>query len=132
MPSTTKTFGSIAALVAAGVVAGGVLAGTMTASAADSTPAATPSASASVQAAAPADPSVSQRSDETLLTGTTLQKVTAAAKAKYPDATVQRVETDSEGVYEAHVVLADGSPAIVQVGSDFAVTGVQTGGPGRV
>ncbi|MCW2747442.1 MAG: hypothetical protein JWP10_584 [Nocardioidaceae bacterium] len=76
------------------------------------------------------DPSKSQRSDETLLTGTKLAKVTAAVKAKYPTAEIQRVETDSDGVYEAHVVTKGGKHVIVQVGADFAVTGTQTGGPG--
>jgi hypothetical protein len=33
----------------------------------------------------------------TLLTGDTAAKVKAAALAKYPGATIQRVETDSDG-----------------------------------
>jgi hypothetical protein len=53
-----------------------------------------------------------------------------AALAKYPNATIQRVETDSDGVYEAHIVTAAGDELIVQVGKDFTVTGTQTGGPG--
>ncbi len=73
------------------------------------------------------DPTKSVRSDEHLLTGTTASKVRAAALAKYPGATVQRVETDSDGVYEAHIVNG-GSAMIVQVGKDFAVTGTQSGG----
>jgi hypothetical protein len=78
------------------------------------------------------DPSRSMRPDEKLLTGTTATKVRAAALAKYPGATIQRVETDSDGVYEAHVVTKAGDEVIVQVGKDFAVTGTQTGhgGPG--
>ncbi|CAN5155755.1 hypothetical protein BH09ACT10_BH09ACT10_31670 [soil metagenome] len=76
------------------------------------------------------DPTKSHRSDETLLTGTKLAKVTAAVKAKYPTAEIQRVETDSDGVYEAHVVTKAGNHVIVQVGADFAVTGTQTGRPG--
>jgi hypothetical protein len=77
------------------------------------------------------DPSKSVRPDEHLLSGTTAQKVRAAALAKYPKATLQRVETDSDGVYEAHVVTAGGQELIVQVGKDFAVTGTVTGhGPG--
>ena len=77
------------------------------------------------------DPSQPKRSDEQLLTGETADKVTAAAKAKEPDATIERVETDSEGVYEAHMVRADGTHIIVQVGADFQVTNVQEGGQGR-
>ena len=80
------------------------------------------------------DPSKPTRSDEQLLTGDTAAKVTAAAQAKEPGATIERVETDSDGVYEAHMVRADGTHIIVQVGADFAVTAVQEhkgGGPGR-
>ncbi len=79
------------------------------------------------------DPTKPMRSDETLLTGDTKAKVTAAAKAKEPTATIQRVETDSDGVYEAHMVRTDGTPIIVQVGKDFTVTNVLVGqgaGPG--
>jgi hypothetical protein len=69
-----------------------------------------------------------QRSDETLLTGDTLAKVTAAAKAKVRDGTIVRVETDADGhaAYEAHMTAADGSPLTVYVGEDFAVTSVET------
>ena len=76
------------------------------------------------------DPSKATHPGETLLTGTVADKVTAAAKAKEPGATIERVETDAEGVYEAHMVRADGTHIIVQIGTDFAVTAVQTGGPG--
>jgi hypothetical protein len=74
------------------------------------------------------DPSKPMRSDEKLLTGATAEKVRAAALAKYPGATIQRVETDSDGVYEAHIVTKAGDEVNVQVGKDFAVTGTQTGG----
>ena len=119
-----------AAFAAAGLVAGGVLAGSMSAMADD-----TGSASPSASQAAPGEPgtvdeSQPQRSDEKLLTGDTASKVTAAALTKYPGATVLRVETDSDGVYEAHLVTSDGTRVTVEVGSDFAVTGVEQGGPG--
>ena len=65
---------------------------------------------------------------ETPLTGATAAKVKAAALAKYPGATIDRLETDSDGVYEAHVTTKAGDDVIVQVGKDFAVTGTQTGG----
>lgn len=67
---------------------------------------------------------------ETPLTGDTAAKVKAAALAKYAGATVDRLETDSDGVYEAHVTTSSGSEVIVQVGKDFTVTGTQAGGPG--
>ena len=77
------------------------------------------------------DPSKPTRSDEQLLTGETADKVTAAAKAKEPGATIERVETDSDGVYEAHMVRADGTHITVQVGADFQVTKVIEGGAGK-
>jgi hypothetical protein len=76
------------------------------------------------------DPRKPMRSDEKLLTGETAAKVTAAAKAKEPTATIERVETDSDGVYEAHMVRTDGTHITVQVDASFAVTAVQEGGPG--
>jgi hypothetical protein len=71
------------------------------------------------------------RSQEELLTGTTAEKVTAAVEAEYPNATIERVETDSEGVYEAHLVTSAGEELAVQVDKDFAITGTQTGGHGH-
>ncbi|MEP6649061.1 MAG: hypothetical protein ABJA74_04005 [Lapillicoccus sp.] len=76
------------------------------------------------------DPSKPIRSDEQLLTGETADKVTAAAKAKEPDATIERVETDSDGVYDAHMVRADGTHITVQVGAAFQVTNVIEGHAG--
>ncbi len=113
------------ALVLAGFGAGAAVAVTGSASAA--TGAATSGVS---QAANKLDPTKSMRSDEHLLTGSTAAKVKAAALAKYPNATVQRVETDSDGVYEAHIVTSSGQQVIVQVDKDFSVTGSDTGGPG--
>jgi Peptidase propeptide and YPEB domain len=62
-----------------------------------------------------------QRSDETLLTGDALAKVTAIAKEKVPGGTVVRVETDADGhaAYEAHMTKADGTPVTVYVDSNF-------------
>jgi len=126
----TARYGGLAGLLAAGALTGGLLAGSLTASAATPTP--SPTTTAAATAAAPTNPnpgdlSRPQRSDETLLTGDTAAKVRAAALAKYPGATVQRIETDSDGVYEAHIV-SGGQNLIVAVGSDFAVTGTQTMG----
>lgn len=77
------------------------------------------------------DTSKSVRPDEELLTGDTAIKVEAAALAKYPGATIERVENDSDGVYEAHIVTTDGAELIVQVGKDFVVTGTDTRGGGH-
>jgi len=132
---SARRWGTGAALVAAGLAGGVILAGTVSANAATTTP--SPSTGTGTAQTAPQHPtgdqSTSQRSDEKLLTGTTADKVTAAALATYPNATIQRVETDSDGVYEAHIVTAAGDWVIVQVGSDFKVTGTQQpgqGGPG--
>jgi hypothetical protein len=115
-----------AGLVAAGVVAGGILAGTLSANAAEDATTTTGGSSSE----STVDPSQPQRSDEQLLTGDTKSKVEAAVLAEYPDATIERTETDSDGVYESHVVTADGEHLIVQVGEDFAVTGTDAGGHG--
>ncbi len=73
------------------------------------------------------DESQPQRSDEELLTGDKADQVQAAALAEYPGATVLRVETDSDGVYEAHLVTSDGQPINVAVDASFTVTGTQSG-----
>ena len=114
-----KRYGAAAGLVASGVVAGGILAGTLSASADTGTTATDSSTS---------DPSQPQRSDEQLLTGDTKAQVEKAVLAEYPDATIERTESDSDGVYESHIVTTDGQHLIVQVGEDFAVTGTDTGG----
>lgn len=130
-------WGRPAAFAAAGLVAGGLLAGSLTASAADSGTSTTAPgyASGSQPGTSPngtgdTDQSQPQRSDERLLTGTTADKVEKAALAKYPGATVVRIETDSGGVYEAHLTKADGTPATVAVDKSFTVTGIEAGGFG--
>jgi hypothetical protein len=67
---------------------------------------------------------------EKLLTGDTASKVEAAAKAKFPGATIERVETDADtgSPYEAHMKKSDGSEVIVYVDSNFNVTGTGTMG----
>lgn len=131
MKKTNRTTQAVAAgaLLAAGLGAGVALGASGSASADSSSTSQSGEAAQPGQGSAP-DPSKSMRSDEKLLTGTTAAKVRAAALAKYPNATVQRVETDSDGVYEAHIVTTGGDQVIVQVGTDFTVTGTQTGGPG--
>jgi hypothetical protein len=65
---------------------------------------------------------------ETLLTGDTAAKVKAAAVAKVPGATVERVETDADhgSPYEAHLRKSDGTELEVLVSKDFKVTAVNT------
>jgi uncharacterized membrane protein YkoI len=69
-----------------------------------------------------------QRSDETLLTGDTESKVTAAALAKLPGGTIERVETDADGhaKYEAHMLKADGTRATVYVNESFEAVSVES------
>jgi hypothetical protein len=143
--TSAKRWGTAAALVAAGLAGGVILAGTVSANASTSTP--SPSASSSAPSVGgdqskpsvggdqnrptnpnPGDPSKPQRSDETLLTGDVADKVTAAVLAEYPGATIVRVETDSDGVYEAHITKADGTQVSVEVDKSYTVTGEEAGG----
>jgi uncharacterized membrane protein YkoI len=70
-----------------------------------------------------------QRADETLLTGDAASKVSAAALAKVPGGTIERVETDADGnaKYEAHMTNADGSRVTVYVNADFEIVSVESG-----
>jgi uncharacterized membrane protein YkoI len=97
-------------LVISGAVAGGAAVVATSASAAEPTPSASSSRS---------------NPGETALTGTTLDKVKEAVLAKYPNATFDRVETDSDGVYEAHIATADGDRLTVELDKDYAITGTE-------
>jgi hypothetical protein len=90
--------------------------------------AASGSSSSSTRTAATQNPWGNQRSDETLLTGTTEQKVRAAALAEVPGGTIVRVETDADGhaAYEAHMTKADGTPVTVYVDKSYEVVGVES------
>jgi hypothetical protein len=139
-PGGWRRWAGRAALAVGGLLVGGVLVGTLTASAANNTSAAgnTSAADQGVAYGAPngqrpsgnVDESKSQRPDEHLLTGDTASKVRAAALAKYPGATVLRVETDSDGVYEAHLRTSGGQRVTVEVDKAFKVTGEEAA-PGR-
>ena len=126
-----------AALVIAGLIAGGVIAGTVAANAADG---GSPGHGSSIGREADrgghgrghhggnGDPSQAQRADEELLTGDTATQVTEAVLAEYPDAEIERVETDSGGVYEAHIVTTDDERLTVLVDEDFEITGTEEHG----
>ncbi|MEA2192745.1 MAG: hypothetical protein QOI73_2866 [Solirubrobacteraceae bacterium] len=126
MASSLRTKLTAAAAIAAAALGGSVVANAATTS--------TTASNSATQAAAPHDPSMgghqANGKTEALLTGDTAAKVEAAAKAKFPGATIERVETDADtgSPYEAHVTKADGSQAIVYVNSSFAVTGTGTMG----
>lgn len=125
-----RRWGRGAVLIATGAVAGGALAWTLTAGAA-TTPSPTGSYAASPAPWAGPDESTSRRPDEQLLSGDTATRVREAALAKYPGASVLRVETDSNGGYEAHLRTAGGQPVTVEVGKDFTVTGEEAAPAGR-
>ena len=129
--SRAKSWALGSALAGAGLIVGIVTAGTFAANAATTTPApaAGSSTSQGVGPGGGADSATSVRPDEKLLTGDTADKVKAAALAKYPDATVIRIESDSDGVYEAHLRKSDGTPVTVEVNDAFEVTGEEAGGP---
>jgi hypothetical protein len=93
---------------------------TTTTSTSTARPSAPPGASAQ-------NPWRNQRSDETLLTGDALAKVTAVAQAKVPGGTIVRVETDADGhgAYEAHMTKADGTPVTVYVDKSFDFVSVE-------
>lgn len=131
----------VGATVFALALGGGLLAGSVLGA-----PSATSAASKSVAVVAATDDSTSTDANtdaaavgqapanpETPLEGDVAAQVTAAAQAAVPDGTIDRVETDNDGVYEAHVTKADGTHVIVQIGADYAVTATidqPQGGPG--
>ena len=90
------------------------------------------SSAAQAIAAAPSAPNAQnpcgQRGDETLLTGDAASKVEALARAKVPNGTIVRAETDADGnaAYEAHMTKADGTPVTVYVNKQFEVVSVES------
>jgi uncharacterized membrane protein YkoI len=109
-----KIFGA-AGLLTAGLVAGSFM--SVAGASAASSPAATPSA-----------PSFTQRAAEEAVTGTLATTLSDLAKARVTDATVVRVEKDSDGVavYEVHMVKADGTRVDVYFDANNAITTVET------
>lgn len=133
-PAKARRRAGAVALVAGGMLAGGMLATTLSAVAdSDTGSGSSTQAPTHTRPTAPdgtIDESQPQRSDEELLTGDVAASVEAAALEAYPGATILRVETDSDGVYEAHLVTAEGQRVTVEVGEDFTVTGEEAMGPG--
>lgn len=124
MDGTRRKAGAIG-LLAAGAVAGGILASTLGASAATGT-GGTPAANTATRPG----PGGAQpmRSDEKLVTGSNLSTLTAAALKAVPGGTIIRVETDAgDGVYEAHMKKADGSPVTVKFDKSLKVIKVEQG-----
>jgi hypothetical protein len=122
----------VATLVAVIVGVGGGSYGIASAASGSGSPAATTTttaaaAASTISGASATNPWGNQRSDETLLTGDALAKVTAIANAKVPGGTIVRVETDADGnaTYEAHMTKADGTPVTVYVDSNFQFVSTQ-------
>ncbi|MEY2516622.1 MAG: hypothetical protein QOJ89_3980 [bacterium] len=130
MPFSVRTKLTAAAVIAAAALGGSVVANAAT----GTTTTAAGTAAQSQAAPAQRDPSLggheANGKTETLLTGDTASKVEAAAKAKVPGATIERVENDVDtgSAYEAHMRKADGSEIVVYVNSSFEVTGTGTMG----
>ena len=118
MNTTARTWLKTGAIGLAGLAAGGVLATTVSATAEDS----------SDDSASQSDP---RGSGEQPLTGDTANKVREAVLARYAGATIERLETDDDGVYEAHITTADGSQLEVEVNKSFEITGTHEGGFGH-
>jgi hypothetical protein len=136
MTPTRKFIIGIAAL---GSFGAGAAAANSFSTASAATPTVAVAASPSVAAAAvdttatdqadrPSGPHSANGITEEVLTGDTATSVEAAVKAAYPDATIDRMETDAEGAtYEAHITKADGSDATVKLDASFAITDTLVG-----
>jgi hypothetical protein len=120
-----------AVVAGAGIGAAGV-ASAATSSTSTTTPTSGSSSTTAPSSGAPSTPPSGSAADpatmthgpgETLLTGTDLEKATAAATAAVSDATVVRAETNSQGdyPYEVHMKKSDGSYVTVELNSSFGV-----------
>jgi uncharacterized membrane protein YkoI len=67
----------------------------------------------------------------TPLTGQKAKKATSAVKARFPKATIIRLEIDPDGAYEAHIVKANGTVVEVTMNKNFRITDVERFGFGR-
>jgi hypothetical protein len=113
-------------LIVSAAALGAAIGGAGIANAATTGASSTAAPSSSTPAADPA--TLSHGPGETVLTGTTADKVKAAALAAVPGATIIRVETDSAGSpYEAHITKADGTRVTVKIDASFKVTSTEQG-----
>jgi uncharacterized membrane protein YkoI len=117
--------------VRSGVIAlavlGAIAVGASAIAGAASNTGATGSQGTSSSTARPDPATLSHGPGETPLTDGTADKVKQAALDKVSGATVIRVETDSDGSYEAHLRKTDGSEVTVKVNKQFEVTSVENG-----
>ena len=124
-PKRLRTWLAVGAATIGAALGGATIAGAATGSSGSSS---STTAAAAATNNAPDPAAVSHGPGETLLTGTTADKVKAAALAAVPGGTVIRVETDSAGSpYEAHVTKADGTQFTVKIDAAFKVTATEQG-----
>jgi len=124
-----RTWLIVGAAAVGAAIGGAGIAGAATGGSSSTTTPSSGSSSSNGASGAPANPAtLSHGPDETVLTGTTAEKVKAAALAADPGATIIRVETDSAGSpYEAHIVKADGTTVTLKIDANFKVTATQQG-----
>lgn len=129
MNESLRRWSGAVALLVGGLLAGVLLAGTITATAdPTSDPAAGGShATPDTRPGPGAGQSRGRPGGEQPLADDVAEKVRAAALARYPGATIHRVETDSDGTYEAHLSTADGQRVTAEVNANFEVTGEEQG-----
>jgi hypothetical protein len=120
---TRRTLATVAALGALGL-GGSAIAGAASSSSNSSSSAAPAAAAGQPPAGRPVG---TDGKREQALGASDAAKVKAAALAKVPGATVERVETDVDtgSAYEAHITKSDGTPAVVYVNSAFEATSVE-------
>ncbi|MDX6665845.1 MAG: hypothetical protein QOG68_2051 [Solirubrobacteraceae bacterium] len=128
---TRRTLATVVALGALGLggsaIAGAASSSNTTTAAAGSPPAGAPAgAPRGTPGGRPAGRHSANGKTEQALSAADAAKVKAAALAKVPGATVDRVETDVDtgSPYEAHITKSDGSQAVVYVDSSFQATSV--------
>jgi hypothetical protein len=132
MPQLIRKTAMAAASIGALALGGSALAGAAT----SSSPNATPYGGAAPGYGQPPDPTHAgghvgaNGKTEQPLSASVAAKVKAAAQAKFPNATIERVETDVDhgSPYEAHARKADGTELEVLVDDQFEVTAVNTMG----
>jgi hypothetical protein len=127
-PKRLRTWLAVGAATIGAALGGATIAGAATGSSGSSGSSSSTTAAAAATNNAPNPATVSHGPGETLLTGTTADKVKAAALAAVPGGTIIRVETDSAGSpYEAHVTKADGTQVTVKIDAAFKVTATEQG-----
>lgn len=118
------------AITAAAIAAAGVFVGGVTAVSNASTPSL---ASTGYSANGPTAPGTGERGGmgghaHTAVTGTELDKVKAAIRAKDTEVTVQSVQKDPDGSYDV-MGTKNGSPVRLEVSKDLKTIETRTGGP---